>query len=498
MGKKSNTLEITWAQLRFSIIGKLLARPPCEGQLSKELQILAQQHYRHPTQDKWITFGVSTIERWYYKALNAQDPIAALDRKQRSDTGQTKAMSPQLLAALQSQYQRYPDWSYKLHADNLAALVVQQPQLGQAVSYATVIRRMQERGWYKKKAKRRHAGAGPGQKLAAERLEQREVRSFESEYVNALWHLDFHQAQRIVDVNGQWHTPVALCVLDDHSRLCCHIQWYLHETAEALYHGLMQAFAKRGLPRSLMTDNGAAMIAHETQNGLMRLGISHDTTLAYSPYQNGKQEAFWAQLEGRLIKMLSRVQPLRLEFLNQATQAWIEMEYNRSRHEEINQAPLERFVKGANVSRPSPDAEMIRLAFTVEQTRSQRQSDGTIRINNIRFEIPSRFRHLRKLQVRYHSWDLSMAYLVDQRSKSLLARIYPQDKIKNSQGYRRSLQPLTQPADSTVRDDSDPIPPLLRKLLAEYAATGLPPAYLPKEESILSTASEDKENTHEQ
>ena len=81
----------------------------------------------------------------------------------------------------------------------------------------------------------------------------------------------------------------------------------------------------------------------------MRLAITHDTTLPYSPYQNGKQEAFWAQLEGRLLKMLSRVQPLTLEFLNQASQAWIEMEYNRCRHEEINETPLERFVKGSNV-----------------------------------------------------------------------------------------------------------------------------------------------------
>jgi transposase InsO family protein len=496
MGKKSNTPQITWAQLRFSIIGGLLARPPCKGQLGKELQILARGHYRHPSQDKWITFGVSTLERWYYKALNAEDPIKALDRKQRSDTGKTKAMTPQLLTALKRQYQRYSDWSYKLHSDNLAALVEQQPQLGDAVSYSTVIRRMQQRGWYKKKSKRRHAS--PGQKLAAQRLQQREVRSFESQYVNALWHLDFHQGRRIVDVNGQWHTPVALCVLDDRSRLCCHIQWYLNETAQALYHGLMQAFHKRGLPRSLMTDNGAAMIAHETQNGLVRLGIKHDTTLPYSPYQNGKQEAFWAQLEGRVIKMLSRVKPLTLVFLNQASQAWIEMEYNRSRHEEINQAPLQRFVKGPNVSRRSPDTEMIRFAFTILENRTQRQSDATIRINNIRFEIPSRFRHLRKLHVRYRSWDLSMAYLVDQRSQNQLARIYPQDKIKNSHGYRRTLQPVAEDAHSAINDDSDPIPPLLRKLLADYAASGLPPAYIPKEESLLLTANQFKENNDEQ
>ena len=92
MGKKSNTLAITWAQLRFSIIGGLLARPPCKGQLGKELQILASRHYRHPSQDRWITFGVSTLERWYYKALSGTDPIEALGRKQRSDAGKTKAI----------------------------------------------------------------------------------------------------------------------------------------------------------------------------------------------------------------------------------------------------------------------------------------------------------------------------------------------------------------------------------------------------------------------
>ena len=154
MDKKSNLAAITWAQLRFSVIGGLLARPPCKGQLGKELQILAGRHYRHPTEDKWITFGASTLERWYYKALNSADPIEALGRKQRSDAGKTKAMSPQLLASLQRQYQRYPDWSYKLHYDNLAALVEQQPQLADAPSYSTVIRRMQQRGWYKKKSSR--------------------------------------------------------------------------------------------------------------------------------------------------------------------------------------------------------------------------------------------------------------------------------------------------------------------------------------------------------
>jgi len=192
------------------------------------------------------------------------------------------------------------------------------------------------------------------------------------------------------------------------------------------------------------------------------------------------------------------VQPLTLEFLNRATQAWIEMEYNRHHHEEIKQSPLQRFLKESNVSRRSPENQVMRLAFTVVQHRSQRRSDGTISINNKRFEIPSRFRHLRRLQVRYQSWDLSSAYLVDERSGSMLARIYPQDKIKNAQGYRRTLEPIAEDMPAAAQSKSDPLPPLLHKLMREYAATGLPPAYIPKQETTLSTIDQSKENQDEQ
>jgi putative transposase len=34
-----------------------------------------------------------------------------------------------------------------------------------------------------------------------------------------------------------------------------------------------------------LSDNGAAMLAAEITEGLARLGIVHDTTLAYSAYQ---------------------------------------------------------------------------------------------------------------------------------------------------------------------------------------------------------------------
>ncbi len=61
--------------------------------------------------------------------------------------------------------------------------------------------------------------------------------------------------------------------------------------------------------------------------------------------------------------MLSSVDPLSLAFLNQASQAWVELEYNRSVHQEIGTSPIERLLKGPDVSRPSPDSSALRFAF---------------------------------------------------------------------------------------------------------------------------------------
>lgn len=480
MSKPDTPMWQRWAQFRFSVIGELLSCPPEKGQLQKAIGRLAQKNYQHPTvPNKRICFGASTIERWYYKAKAAQDPIASLGRKIRRDAGVRWSISNALLAALKAQYDSHRRWNVQLHYDNLTAIAKEQPQLGPMPSYKSVLRCMRDNGWLKS---HEPAKQSRGQQRAAERLQRREVRSFELRHVHGLWHLDFHQAKiGIVDTNGKWNRPMALAIVDDYSRLCCHLQFYLAETAECLVHGLTQAFMKRGLPRVLMTDNGAAMLAEETRNGLQRLAIEHKTTLPYSPFQNGKQEVFWGQLESRLLELLRGVEDLKLSFLNQAAQAWVEQDYHRRNHREIKTTPLQRMLGGPDVSRPTPDSEFLRLAFTRLITRTPRRSDATVVFDGIRYELPARFAHLRSVILRTPSWDKSRITLVDPDTGDALARLLPQDKAKNASAMRRAINPQNVAA-SPIRSADDPMPALLRKWLADYAATGLPPAYLPKEE----------------
>jgi hypothetical protein len=235
-----------------------------------------------------VRFGLSTIERWYYAAREGKDPVQALARQTRSDQGTHPAICAQAAEWLALQYREHPSWSYQLHADNLAARLEAAPGLGPVPAYASVKRFLQSHGMFK--CPRRGPAMSPGTRQAEARYEAFEVRSYQSEYVNALWHLDFHHGSaRVLLANGQCAYPLLLGVLDDHSRLGCHAQWYLAEDTEALCHGLSQAFQKRGLPRALMSDNGSAMIAVETRQGLERLGILQELTLPRSPYQTGSK-----------------------------------------------------------------------------------------------------------------------------------------------------------------------------------------------------------------
>jgi transposase InsO family protein len=470
-----------WARFRFSVIGELLVCPPEKGQLQEAIQRLAQNSYQHPIDPaRRIGLGASTIERWYYKARAASDPISALGRRIRSDAGTRWSMSEPVLAALKAQYQAHPRWNVQLHYDNLVALADEQPRLKPLPSYKTVLRCMRDNGWLRRQQPARPTA---GQQRAAERIERREVRSYEVAHVHGLWHLDFHQAKiAIVDTAGRWHRPMALAICDDCSRLCCHLQFYLAETAECLVHGLTQAFMKRGLPRALMTDNGAAMLAEETRRGLQRLAIVHETTLPYSPYQNGKQEAFWGQLEGRLLELLRGVQELSLRFVNQAAQAWVEQDYHRNRHREIHTSPLERMLRGPDVSRAAPDRDLMQLAFTRRIQRTPRRSDATVVVDGVRYELPVRFAHLRTVILRAPGWDKSYMTLVDAHTEAPLARLLPQDKTKNASGRRRAIDAQNDTPVHGNPSADELLPALLRKWLSDYAATGLPPAYLPKEE----------------
>ncbi len=465
-----------WAEFRYSVVGQLLASPPGTGELAPELRLLAGKPWRHPISGKDKRFQFSTIEGWYYAARNEKvDPVGRLRSKTRSDVGKSRRIVDGIAELLLIQYARFPYWCYQLHADNLR-VEIENKGLGTPPSYPTVRRYMKGLGFFKRKKPRNPKGA----ELVLNQNEEQETRSYEAEYVNSLWHLDFHKnPTKVLVANGTWAPAILLGIFDDHSRLACHMQWYLEETADCLVHGFSQALAKRQIPRELLNDNGGAMISEEFTEGLARLGIEANRTRPRTPKQNGKCEFVWTRVEGRLMAMLEGQKNLTLKQLNDITQAWAEMEYNRVVHDETKEKPIDRFAHGKDVGRPCPASETLRYYFLREVTRTQRRSDGTISLDGHRYEIPSRFRHLEKLTLKYAFWDMSYVHLVDFRTGDSMGRIYPVDKAKNADGRRRLVE---NPVLVDVVPVTTELPALLRRLMETHATIGMP-AYLPKDDS---------------
>ena len=91
--------------------------------------------------------------------------------------------------------------------------------------------------------------------------------------------------------------------------------------------------------------------------------------------------------------------------------------------------------------------------------------------------MPGRFRHFPRLHIRYQSFDLTVAHLVDKKTGQLLSRIYPQDKVKNAAGFRRIKEPPESGDPSSANGRPDPSAPEKTPggLCRNGASSGLPP-----------------------
>jgi len=161
-----------WARLRFAIIGPLLAAPPAAGELREALNILAAKVWRHPFTGLEIRFGCSTLERWYYAAKKAADPVQALRNQVRGDIGRFPSLSAEAVQVLTGLYRDHPGWTAQLLHDNLRVTLATAGT--KCPSYPSVRRYLKAQGLLRRRPLRR---VSEGALAARDRLEQREVRS---------------------------------------------------------------------------------------------------------------------------------------------------------------------------------------------------------------------------------------------------------------------------------------------------------------------------------
>ena len=176
---------------------------------------------------------------------------------------------------------------------------------------------------------------------------------------------------------------------------------------------------------------------------------------------------------------------LTLRVLNQATQAWVEGDYHQKKNEALKgQTPIDCYLNHQDVGRDCPDSETLRTAFRRQVKRTQRRSDGSVSLEGKRFEVPDVYRDVKTITLRYAAWDLSTIHIIDPETSAILSPLYPQNKSANADGLRKQRH-IKSESKAQPQQQSFPFnetPPFLKKLMNDYAATGLPQGYIPKDE----------------
>lgn len=320
-------------------------------------------------------YSPSTIEEWLYRFRHGQ--FAGLYDQPRADKGQKRALDPAATEALINLRRLHPELTLQALMEELLRQGILQPG---AYSYSTLQRRLVEAGLDRRSLRAGAASvSGP-------------TKAFELPLPNLLWMADGMRGPTLKLPGDSALRTFLFAILDDHSRLCVHGQFYLAERIEYFLDCLRQAISTRGLPDKLYTDNGAAFRSRHLQVVCANLAIRLLHARPYHSWSRGKIERFFLTAQTQFLAQL-RFQPVEsLDQLNRAFWRWVETEYHRRPHSALqDQSPADRFTKaGLNLRTLPRDVDLDRL-FLMRVERRVRK-DATIALGAGLWEVPGHLR----------------------------------------------------------------------------------------------------------
>lgn len=207
-------------------------------------------------------------------------------------------------------------------------------------------------------------------------------RKFEAELPNDLWQSDVLHGP-LVTAEPRQKKSYLIAFLDDHSRLVPYARFYLSEKLEDFLDAFENALLKRGLPRKLYVDNGAAYRSKHLEHTTASLGIALIHAKPYQPQGKGKIERFNRRVRQQFLPTLPST--VSLDDLNGRFDVWLRHEYHATRHSAIGQTPIARFTSRMECIRPAPDnlSDHFRAV-----ARRRVAKDRTVTLNGRLFEAP--------------------------------------------------------------------------------------------------------------
>lgn len=369
--------KLSIATFRFGIISEFVTGVRLHyGEKERLMQEKLKRSYDVPFSSR-TRIARSTLEKWICDYKKAGYRLEGLMPRVRCDKGKTRALSDHIKLAIKELKKK--DAALKLPAIIKALRHRKLIGVDEVLSSTSVHRYLK------------------AEQLTSLNEGARDRRLFEAAHPNEIWQSDVMHGP-YVKHDGKVKKSYLIGIIDDHSRLVVHAEFYLAETLKNFLDCLRQAIMARGLPQKLYIDNGSCYKTLHLEQVAAQLGIGLSHSRPYTPQGRGKIERWFRYVrENFLASLLDGERKEKLDLLNHHFAEWIE-EYNNRVHGTTKQTPYERYRAGLECARPAPK-ELIDYFRAVEFRKVKK--DRTIRLHGQILEAPVNLID-RQVELRFH------------------------------------------------------------------------------------------------
>lgn len=349
------------AVFRFGIIADFVGATRLDhGEQETLLQQKCARKWQIPYSNR-SRLSRSTILRWVGCYKESGGRLEALYPQGRQDNGKTRALDEETSLSLLQLRRQMP----KVPVPELIRIMHQRRIVpaGTHLGQSTVYRFFHQ-----------HNLMGKGKSASVDR------RKFEAELPNDLWQSDVMHGP-LLECNGKRRKSYLIAFIDDHSRLIPHARFYPSEALAPFMEAFETALLKRGLPRKLYVDNGAAFRSRQLETTSAALGIALIHAKPYQPQGKGKIERFFKTVRSQFLPTFSGNT---FDEINGAFDAWLS-QYHQRAHSSTGQSPLKRFTSKMQCLRAVPESLKDYFRNTV---RRRVNKDRSVVVDKRLFEAP--------------------------------------------------------------------------------------------------------------
>jgi putative transposase len=391
--------KLKMATFRFGIISEFVTGVRLEyGEKERLIREKISRTYDVPFSKNRTRVARSTIEKWICDYKKAGFRLEGLEPKPRSDKGSARAISPSLKLAIKELKKEEPTIKVPAIINRLRhkKLIAQDEALNPSTIY-------------------RYLAA---EELLSVNTDAQDKRHFEASHPNEMWQSDVMHGPYVRTNDEKSKKSYLIAIIDDHSRLIIHAEFYLAETLQNFLDALRQGILKRGLPQKLYVDNGACFKTLHLEQVAAQLGIGIQHSRPYTPQGRGKIERWFRYVRENFLHSNAKESRDRLDLLNHHLAEWVE-DYNSRVHSTTKQTPYERYRQGLECVRPAP-AGILDYFRQIEFRRVKK--DRTIKLHGVLLEAPVGLID-RQVELRYHFEDLSQVEIFFQNKSYGIASV---------------------------------------------------------------------------